>query len=90
MLKGPLCKRGGGAGGAKVPLDKNPTLPTFLGNKILISDCPYVNIGLINSHGPPRRNWKLTLLPRSDTLIHLLLSETILSSLPLLTSEFPL
>jgi hypothetical protein len=36
---------------------------------------------------PHGGNWKLTPLPPSDVLIHLLLSETILSPLPLLTAE---
>jgi hypothetical protein len=36
---------------------------------------------------PHRRNWKLTPLPPSDVLIHLLLSETIFSPLPLRTAE---
>ena len=36
---------------------------------------------------PHGGNWKLTPLPPSDVLIHLLLSETILSPLPLRTAE---
>jgi hypothetical protein len=36
---------------------------------------------------PHGGNWKLTPLPPSDILIHLLLSETILSPLPLRTAE---
>jgi hypothetical protein len=38
---------------------------------------------------PHGGNWKLTPLPPSDVLIHLLLSETILSPLPLRTAEIP-
>jgi hypothetical protein len=52
----------------------------------------FINNGLLGhsrkhpylSHGG---NWKLTPLPPSDVLIHLLLSETILSPLPLRTAE---
>ena len=36
---------------------------------------------------PHGGNWKLTPLPPSDVLIHLLLSETILSPFPLRTAE---
>ena len=36
---------------------------------------------------PHGGNWKLTPLPPSDVLIHLLLSETIFSPLPLRTAE---
>jgi hypothetical protein len=36
---------------------------------------------------PHGGNWKLTSLPPSDVLIHLLLSETIFSPLPLRTAE---
>ena len=39
---------------------------------------------------PHRGNWKLTPLPPSDVLIHLLLSETILSPLPSGRQKFPL
>ena len=36
---------------------------------------------------PHGGNWKLTPLPPSDALVHLLLSETIFSPLPLRTAE---
>jgi hypothetical protein len=41
----------------------------------------------IHPYHPQGGNWKLTPLPPSDVLVHLLLSETILSPLPLRTAE---
>jgi hypothetical protein len=49
--------------------------------------CQQVSPGRKHPYHPHRGNCKLTPLPPSDVLIHLLLSETILSPLPLRTAE---